>query len=177
MIPRYTSYYMMLYSVFTPTLNMLYLTLDLWHVISDTDTWHAILDTWYLTSALDMLNLTPDLRHLISDTGTWYVILDTRYMTHANTHLTRFHMAQSHWPDIMTPDRILLPLIPILYGIFMTITFTRTWHDYYIVTRYLVLLNFCAPELMCSWTHVYLNPWNRETPDIMLLILYFCWPS
>jgi len=69
-------------------------------------------------------------------------------MTHANTYLTRFHMVQTHEPDIVTPDWILLPLIPVLYCIFMTITFTGTWHDYYIATGHLVLLNSCASELL-----------------------------
>ena len=36
----------------------------------------------------------------------------------------------------------------------MIINFTGTWHDYYIVTRHLVLLNSCAPELLYSWTPV-----------------------
>jgi len=30
----------------------------------------------------------------------------------------------------------------------MTITFTGTWHDYYIATGPSVLLNSCAPELL-----------------------------
>ena len=168
---------MVLYSVFTR-----HLTCYTWYMIYDTGTrylhWHLIYYIWYLihgtrylTPALDMLYLIPDPRHLILDTGTWYMSYlspdpDPRYMTHANAHLTCFHVVQAHWLDIMTLDRTLSPLIPVLYGIFMTITFTKTWHDYYIITRYLVLLNSCTP--------VYLNPWNREaldiTPDIILLL-------
>ena len=166
----------MLYSIFTPTLDVLYLTRDIWHRHSVCYTWHLIHDTWYLTPTLDMLYLILDPWHLIYDTGTWYVILDIwfwhRHMTHASTHLLCFHMVQVHWPDIVAPDRILSPLIPVLYGISMTITFTGTWHDYYIVTRYLVSW---TPKLLYSWTPVYLNPWNRETLDIMPLILYSCW--
>ena len=131
-------------------------TRDIWHRHLICCTWYLIHDTWYLTPVLDMSYLTPD--------------LDTQYMSHASTHLACFHMVQVHWPDIVTPDRILLPLILVLYGIFMTITFMGTWHDYYIVTRYLVLLNSCAPELLYTWT-----------PEIgrlltLLLILYSSWP-
>ena len=169
----------MLYSVFTPTLDMLYLTRDIWHrhltcytwhVISDTDTRHVILDTWYQTPVLNMLYLTPDPWHLISDTDTWYVILDTwswhliHDTIHASTHLARFHIVQVHWPNIVAPDRILLPLIPVLCDIFMTITFMGTWYDYYIITRHLVLLNSCAPKLLYTWTP------EKER----LMILYSC---
>jgi len=129
----------------TPILTMLYLTLDIWHrylpcyiwhMISDTGTCHAILDTWYMILVLAMLYLTHDIWHrylpcyiwhMISNTGTWHVIT---------------------WPDIVTPDWILLHLTPVLHGIFMIITFTGTWHDYYIITRHLVLLNSCTPELL-----------------------------
>jgi len=64
-------------------------------------------------------------------------------MIHASTHLACFHMVQVHGPDIVTPDRILLPLIPVLYCIFMTIIFTGTWHDYYIIYQ-----TFGTPELL-----------------------------
>ena len=138
-----------------------------------------------------MLYLTPDPWHLISDTGTWQVITwhlipDTWYMTfdnwHAITHLTCLHMALVHltwncdtWLDTITPDTV-------LHCIFMTITFTGTWHDYYIVTRHLVLLKSCAPELLytwtpktgrlltlCSWYYILVDPRNRITMDIGLL--------
>jgi len=58
----------------TPAFDMLYLTPDLWHVISDTGTWHVMLDIWYLTPAPDTLYLTTDPWHLISDSDTWHVI-------------------------------------------------------------------------------------------------------
>ena len=82
----------------------------------------------------------------------------------------------------MTPDWILLPLTPVLHCIFMIITFTGTWHDYYIATEHLVLLNSCAPELLytltpetrslltlCSWYYTPVDPRNRITIDIRLL--------
>ena len=102
-----------------------------------TDTWHVIHNTRHLTPVLDMSYLIPD--------------PDTWYMIHASTHLARFHVV--HGPDIVTPDRILLPLIHVLYGIFMTITFTGTWHDCYIVTRHLVLLNPCTPDSCIPCIH------------------------
>jgi len=129
----------------TPVLAMIYLTHDIWHrylpcytwhLIYDTGTCHAIFDTWYLTPVLAMLYLTHDIWHrylpcciwhMISDTGTWHVIT---------------------WPDSVTLDWILLHLTPVLHDIFKIITFTGTWHDYYIVTRHLVLLNSCTPELL-----------------------------
>ena len=127
-------------------------------------------DTWYLTSVLDMLSLdtwsmtleiwhryltcyhlTPDPWHLISDTGTWYVITwhlipDTWYMTldnwYAITHLTCFHTVLVHLTWCCNTDWV--TITPVLYFLFMIITFTRTWNDYYIITRHLVLLNSCA---------------------------------
>ena len=158
----------MLYSVFTR-----HLTCYTWYMVYDTGTryWHR---HSVFTPTLDMLYLIPDPRHLILDTSTWYMSYlpldpDPRYMTHANPYLICFHVVQVHWPDIVTLDRTLPPLIPVLYGIFMTITFTGTWHDYYIITRHLVLLNSCTPELLYTWT-----------PEIgrlltLLLILYSCW--
>ena len=79
--------------------------------------------TRYIDPVLDM-SPAPD---------TWYMIC--------------FHVVQIPGLDILTLDRTLPPLIPVLYDIFMTITFTGTWHDYYIITRYLVLLNSCIPVL------------------------------
>ena len=163
------------------------LTPDPRHLISDNGTWHVILDTWSMTLDIwhryltcytwHLISVTGTwhvIWHLISDTGTWHVITwhlipNTWYMTlddwHAITHLTCFHMVQAHLPDIVTPDWILLYLTPVLHCIFMTITFTGTWHDYYIVSRHLVLLNSCAPELLYTWT-----PQKGR-----LLILYSCW--
>jgi len=134
-----------------------------WYVTSDTNTWHVILDIWFMTRhsiftpALDILYLIPNPRHFILDTGTWYMSYlsldpDPRYITHANPYLIYFHVVQVHRPDILTLDRTLSPLIHVLYGIFMTITFTGTWHDYYNIIRHLVLLDSCTPELLYTWT-------------------------
>ena len=168
----------------TLVLDMFYLTPHTWHLISDTGTWHVItwhriLDTWYLIPVLDMLSLDTDTWHLISDTGTWHVITwypipDTWYMAldnwHAITYLTCFHMVLVHltwycdtWLDTITPDTCIILHI----------------HDYHFYGNLSWLL-YCyqstnTPVLLCSWTHVFLNPCNRETPDIMLLILYSCW--
>jgi len=160
---------------YLPTLDMLYLMHDLWHRHLVYYIGYLIHGTWYLTPALDMLYLIPDLRQLILDTGTWYMSYlspdpDPRYMTQANPYLICFHVVQVHWLDIVTLDRTLPPLIPVLYDIFMTITFTETWHDYYIITRHFVLLNSCTPELLYTWTP---EIWRLLT---LLLILYSCWP-
>ena len=144
-----------MYSVFTR-----HLTCYTWCMIYGTGTWYIIYlihGTWYLTPTLDMLYLIPDPRHLILDIGTWYMSYlsldpDPRYITHANPYLIYFHVVQVHRPDILTLDRTLSPLIHVLYGIFMTITFTGTWHDYYNIIRHLVLLDSCTPELLYTWT-------------------------
>ena len=141
-------------------LGLLYLTLYI-----DTVTCHAYI--WYPTLVLAMLYLTHDTRHrylpcyiwhMIPDTGhlacyTWCMIYGTgpwymSYLTPApdTRYMICFHVVQMHGPDIVTLDRTLPPLIPVLYDIFMTITFTGTWHDYYIITRHLVLLNSCILE-------------------------------
>jgi len=140
-----------------PVLDMLsldtwYLALDIWH-----RHWYVILDTWYLTPDTGTWHVIT--WHLIPDTDTWHVITwhlipDTWYMTldnwHDITHLTCYHLVPVHLTDVVAPNWILLHLTPVLLCIFMIITFTRTWHDYYIVTRHLVPLNFCAPELLYS---------------------------
>jgi len=85
---------------------------------------HLIPDIWYLTQVLNLLSL--DTWQL-----TWYhLILDIRY------HLVLTHLTWccDIWLDTTT-------LTPVLHCVFMIITFTGTWHDYYIVTRHLVLLN------------------------------------
>jgi len=176
-----------------PILDMLYLTYDTWHLILDTwclicYTWHLISDTWYLTPALDMLSL-----------DTWYLTLDIWHMYLTYYYLTpdTWHLIYDTWqltwypsldmlsPGTSTHDLILWHLTRYYY----------TWHLYYIVYSWLsllrglgmiiillpdlwyytVLLNSCAPELLCSWTPVSLNPCNREIPHIMLQILYSCW--
>ena len=151
----------MLYTVFTRPW-----TCYTWHVTSDTDpghvildTWHVILDIWFMTPAhgiytdtwhvtLDIWFMTPALGIY---TGTWYLdtsIWHMSYLTPApdTRYMTCFHVVQVHWLDIVTLDWTLPSLIPVLYDIFMTITFTGTWHDYYIITRYLVLMYSCILE-------------------------------
>jgi len=175
------------HSVFTPALRMLHLIYDLWHRHSVftlalsiyTDTSHVTLDIWFMTPALNIYTGTRYLhRHLtcytwcmIYGTGTWYMSYlspdsDPRYMTHANPYSICFHVVQVYWLDIVTLDQTLPLLIPVLYDIFMTITFSGTWHDYYTITRYLVLLNSYTSQLLYTWT-----------PEIgrlltLLLILY-----
>jgi len=157
---------------------MLYLMHDLWHRHLIYYIWYLIHGTWYLTPALDMLYLIPDPRHLILDTGTWYTSYlsldpDPRYMTHANPYLICFHVVQVHWPDIVTLDRTLAPPIPVLYSIFMTITFTGTWLLYcYQTFGTHVLLNSCIPEPLekgNSWYYTPVDPRNRITMNIGLL--------
>ena len=53
----------------------------------------------------------------------------------------------------------------------MIITFTRTWHNYYIVTRHLVLLNSCTPELLNSCTSELLYPLYLCPPALLLLLI------
>jgi len=148
----------------TPVLTMLYLTHDIrhrylpcyiWPMISDTGTCHAIFNTWYRTPVLAMLYLTHDTRHrylpcyiwhLIYDTSIWHAILATWYMTPVLDicyHLVLAHLTWycDPWPDTITPDTCIT-------GHIMIITFIGTWHDYYIITRHLVLLNSCTPVLL-----------------------------
>ena len=179
MIHCYMSWYMILTLIcgtwhvildtwyLTLTLDMLYLTPDLWHVIYDTDaryvildtwsttldiwhwylichTWHLIHGTWYLTPVLDLLSLdtwylTPDIGHLIHDT--WYHSLDM--LSHGTSI---FDLILWYWLDTITPDtRIILHI-----------------HDYHFYGDLAWLLYcyqiFGTPELLCSWTPVYLNP-------------------
>ena len=100
-------------------------------------------------------HLTPD---------TWYLTLVN---WHAITYLTCFHMVQVHLTWCC--DTWLGYYYTWLYFLFMIITFTGdlAWLLYCYQT-------FGTPELLCSWTPVYLNPWNREapdiTPDIILLL-------
>jgi len=139
-----------------------------WHLISDTGTCHAILITWYLTLVLAMLYLTLDIWHrylpcytwpLMSDTGTW----------HAITHLTCYHLVLVHLTWYC--DTWLVTVIP---GTCIILHI----HDYYFYGDLAWLLNCYqtsgTPELIYSWTPLFLNPYNRETPDIMLLTLYSC---
>ena len=161
----------MLYSVFTRPW-----TCYTWHVTSDTDTWHVILDIWFMTPALGIYTGTQYLhRHLIC--YTWYLIpLDIRhryliYLTPApdTRYMTCFHVIQTHWLDIVTLDRTLPPLIPILYDIFMTITLRGV--DMVII---LLLLS----DIWYSWTPILLYTWTPEIGRLLtlLLILYSSWP-
>ena len=128
------------------------------HAIVDTNICHVTL-IWYHDSGTWYLHrysiYRPGTRYDILDTCTWHTVYD---MLLCGTNTWTWH--HDSWPGTTTPDTC------VLYDIFMTITFTGTWHDYYIITRYFVLLNSCTP--------VYLNPWNREapdiTPDIILLL-------
>ena len=134
----------------------------IWYLISDTGTWHVITrhlipDTWYLISILDMLS--PD--NLITDT--WYMTLDN---WRAITHLTCYHLVLIHltrdcdtWLDTITPDTC-ISLHIYDYHFFRDLTWL-----FYIITRHLVLLNSCAPELLYTWT-----PEKGR-----LMILYSCW--
>ena len=128
--------YLHRYSVFTLALGMLHLIYDLWHRHSIFTLAPGIYtSTWYLK---------PLPRHLIFRHR--YSIMSYLTPDPDTLYMTCFHVVQAHWLDIVTLDRKLPPLIPVLYDIFMTITFTGTWHDYYIITRYLVLLNSCILE-------------------------------
>jgi len=136
-----------------------YLTLTCIHLLLVMfNTWYLIslfvmLITWYRTPVLAMLitwyryqYLPCYTYYLISDTDTCHAILIACYLTLDIITFDTWHAITRYWytwPNIVAP---------VLFYIFMTITFTGTWHDYYIVTRYLVLLNSCAPELLHSWT-------------------------
>jgi len=139
----------------------------------------VMLIIWYLIPVLAMLFLLLDTRpwylpcytyYLISDIGTCHAILIACYLTPDIIILDTWHAISRYcytWPDIVAL---------VVFYIFMTITFTGTWHDYYTVTRYLVLLNSWTPVLLNSWTSVLLNPWKKGdswyyTSDIKLLLI------
>ena len=139
----------MLYFVFTPTLDMLYLIPDLWHVIFDTGTWHVILDTWSTTLDIWHRYLICHTWHLILTPDIWHMLI--LMLSHGTSTLTWYC---DTWPDTITPDTCIIWHI----------------HDYHFYGDLAWLLYcyqiFGTPELLCSWTPVYLNHWNRETPDI-----------
>ena len=133
------------------------------HAIFDTDICHAVLDPWLLTPALSIYTGTQYLhRHLacytwyvIYDSGTWYLHRHsiyrpgTWYMSYLTPapdtrYMICFHVVQIPWPDIMTLDRTLPPLMPVLYDIFMTITLRG-------VDMVIILL---LPNIWYSWTPV-----------------------
>ena len=147
-----------------------YLPCYTYYLISDTGTCHAMLITWYLIPVLAMLYLSLDIWHrylpcLSLDIWhrylpcyTYRLIPDTWYN---NTwHLTCYHPVLIH--------------LTWYCGTYIILHI----HDYYFYGDLAFLLYcyqiFGTPELMCSWTPVFLNPCNRETPDIILLILHSC---
>jgi len=161
------------------TLICLYLSPDPWHLISDTGTWNVILDTWSLT--LDI------------DTGTWHVILDTWSLTLDIWHryLTCYHLTPDTWHLIYdTWHLTCYHSLDICYHLVLThlTWYCDTWlntiipdtcitlhiHDYHFHGDLAWLLycyqTFGTPEILCSWTLVYLNPAKGR-----LLILYSCW--
>jgi len=146
---------------------------DIWccdFVFNSPDTDMFILNTWYLTLILDMPYLipeldiwhlmldmlSPDTRYLINIADTWHLLLGTDTLDLMLWHLTRYY---------------------------------HTWHLYYIAYSWLSLLRGLdiiiilllyiwyswTLVLLYSWTLVFLNPYNRETFDIILQILYSCW--
>ena len=89
---------------------------------------------------------------------------------HAITHLACFHVVLAHltwyydtWLDTIAPDNCI----------------TLHIHDYHFYGDLAWLLYYYqtsgTPELLCSYIPVFLNPCNKETPEIMLLILCSCW--
>jgi len=136
------------HTVFTPTLDMLYLILDPRHLISDTGTCHAILITWYLTPVLAMLHLTLDI--LPPGTNTLGLIL--WYLTgyYYTGHRTSLHIHDSHF-----------------YGDLIIILLPDIWYSWTPV-----LLNSCIPEPLKrgdSWYYTPIDPRNRITINIGLL--------
>jgi len=161
-----------------------------WHLASDIHIWHLISDTWHLTC----YHLTPDTWHLILtrildmlSLDTWYLTPDTWYLTPSNWHaITWYWIFDKHtwymilatwywytWHDVVTPDWILSHLTLVLHCLFMIITFTGTWHDYYTATRHLVFLYSCTLELLYSWTHI--SPVLMSPALLPLLIARSYW--
>ena len=147
---------------------MLYLTHDtwhrylpcyIWHMIPDTGTWHAILIIWYLTPVLVMLYLLLNILSGGISTLTWH---------------------RDPWLDTTTPDTCIIwdLILWHLYHIAYSWLLLLQRLDYYIVTRYLVLLNSYTPEPL---TPVLLNSYIPEplkeggswcyTPDTILLLI------
>ena len=133
------------------------------HAIFDTDICHAILDPWHLTLTLGMLHSIYDLwhQHSIYRPGTWYMSYLTpdpntgiwyAFMWYRYLDLTSWLLTGHYYP----------------------------WYLYYMTYSWLSLLQglgmtiILLPDTWYSWTPVYLNPWNREapdiTPDIILLL-------
>ena len=113
-------------------------TCHAYYLISDTGTCHAILIIWYLITVLAMLCLSFDIwyqylpcytYYLICAIGTCHAILIACYLTLDIITFDTWHAITRYW--YTWPDFVAL----VLFYIFMTITFTGTWHDYYTVTR------------------------------------------
>ena len=130
---------MILYSILTLPLDMLYLTRDIWHRHLICYTWHLIHDTWYLTPVLDMLYLIPDPRpdtwHLRSDTGTrhvitWHLIPDTWCLTPVLDMLSldTWHLIYGTWQ--LTCYHLILDTC--FHMVLVHLTWCcDTWLDYY----------------------------------------------
>ena len=117
-------------------------------LISHTGTCHATLITWYLTPVLTVLYLTVDM--LSPGTSIFDLILWHLTGYYYTGHLYFFAYS---W-------------LSLLWGL-----------EYYIVTRHLVLLNSCTPELLYSWNpekgwlryYTPVDPRNKITMNIALL--------
>jgi len=146
----------------TPTSFMLYLVriLDMLYVICDTWYWYLPYYTWHVIPDPDICLATLITWHWTLMIDTWRLLLTYGicyiFMWYKYLDLTLWLLTGHYHPWYL-----------IIWHIH-DYTITGTWHDYYIIiTRYLVLLSSCTP--------VYLNPWNREAPDITP-VLYYCWP-
>ena len=153
-------------------------------MISDTGTYHAIFNTWYLTPVLAMLYLIHDIWHrylpcytwhLISDTGACHAILDTWYLTpvlamlyltfdiwHGTCHvilapdIRHRHLTCYHSLNMLSPGTSTLDLI-----LWHLTCYCHTWHLYYMAYSWLSLLwglgIILLPNIWYSWTPVLLN--------------------
>ena len=152
---------MVLYSVFTR-----HLTCYTWCMIYGTGTWYIIFDTWSTT--LDMLYLIPDPQHLILTP-----VLDICHTCYLILTPGIWHMLTLTWLAFMWYKHIDLTSWPL-------IGHYHPWYLYYMAyswlspLRKLDMIIILLPDIWYSWTPVYLNPWNREapdiTPDIILLL-------
>ena len=147
-----------------PTLNMLYLTRDIWHRHLTCYTWYMIYDT-----ALGIY------------TGTWYVILDfwctVLDIRHQNLICHTWHLILTPgiWHAFMWYKYIDLTSWP-LTGHY------RPWYLYYMAYSWLSLLRgldmiiILLPDIWYLWTPVLLYTCEIGRLLTLLLILYSCWP-
>ena len=89
----------------TPALDMLYLTLDLRHMISDTGTWYVILDTGSPTLDIWHRYLTCHTWHLILTPNIWHMLTLTWLLSRGTSTLTWYCAT---WPDTITPDTYII---------------------------------------------------------------------